>query len=101
MVKFSTNNGFARVKVEDSGTELSEEAVLPLFELFERGRLLGDGVTRGAGLGLPYLVMVARSHGGFISFGRGKADNTVFNIDIPLSDGQSASNANKSQQRSG
>jgi len=87
MVDIAASDNFALVKVEDAGTTLSEEAVLPLFELFERGQLLGDGATRGAGLGLPYSAMVARSHDGFVSFRNGDTGSSVFIVNIPLAPG--------------
>lgn len=58
-------NGCARITVENTGTQLSEEQVATFVEPFQRG----SGRTRttgshqvGAGLGLAIVVSIARAH---------------------------------------
>jgi two-component system OmpR family sensor kinase len=96
----SSEDGSAKVIVEDDGPGISPELERRVFERFVRGG--GDG-GRGSGLGLAIVRAVAESHGGTVDLrppesGRG----TKFVVRLPLldSEGQPATAATNGDQTS-
>jgi two-component system OmpR family sensor kinase len=76
-------DGSARLAVEDSGTGLSPQDLMHLFEPFYRGDPARPRAT-GHGLGLALVRAVVDLHGGRIRAGNGPGGGARFEIEFPL-----------------
>lgn len=83
-VKMAGANGAISISVEDDGQSVNPENAGDLFDAFERGTAWGDSFQRGAGLGLPFVSMVAQSHSGEAWFRKGESGNSIFGMTLPF-----------------
>ncbi len=83
-VKMIGIDGAISISVEDDGQSVKAENADDLFDAFERGTAWGDSFQRGAGLGLPFVSMVAQSHSGEAWFRKGESGNSIFGITLPF-----------------
>lgn len=67
--------GTLRLKVEDSGSGISER--VDVFRLFETTK------SDGTGLGLPIAKQIVQAHGGRIDYANVEPRGTVFFVDLP------------------
>ena len=73
------SNGFALVRVRDTGCAIDEEQLKKIFQPFYTTK---EG-QRGVGLGLAIAKKVIERHGGYINVESEKAVGTTFEIGIP------------------
>ncbi|HLU32368.1 MAG TPA: ATP-binding protein, partial [Acidimicrobiia bacterium] len=71
-----------KLSVSDTGPGIPESEQAVIFERFTRGQV-GRRTTTGAGLGLPIVAAIARSHGGELEVDS-SPEGTTFTITIPM-----------------
>ncbi len=81
-VKLSRYKNSFRLVVSDNGKGIPQEHHRHIFKKFTRGPA-GDGV-KGFGLGLYYVWVVVKAHGGRIRLKSGAGNGTTFFILFPL-----------------
>ena len=69
---------FVRVRVQDTGVGIPEEALSRIFDPFFTTR------SDGTGLGLSISQSMIREHGGFISVQSVQGKGTTFDVDLPV-----------------
>lgn len=86
-IRSCINNGFTQIIVRDNGIGISLAAQNHIFNKFERASAshnsTASGVT-GFGLGLNYVMNVARSHGGYVSVESREGKYSEFTISLPI-----------------
>ncbi len=70
-------NGYAEIKIEDTGGGIAEEIQDKLFSAFSSTK------TDGMGLGLSICRTIIESHGGEITAERGSNGGTIFRFTLP------------------
>lgn len=84
-VAVDEKDGFATIRVRDTGIGMNEAQTARLFQPFERG---DDPHTRsvgGLGLGLALLKAIAELHGGRVqAFSEGPGSGSEFTVLLPL-----------------
>ncbi len=70
-------NGYAEIKIEDTGSGIAEEIQDKLFSAFSSTK------TDGMGLGLSICRTIIESHGGEITAERGSNGGTIFRFTLP------------------
>jgi two-component system OmpR family sensor kinase len=83
-----TENGTARILVEDSGPGIDGEALERVFERFFRADPSRSRASGGVGLGLSIVTAVAEAHGGSASV-QSQPGGSTFEIALPLADAAS------------
>ncbi|MBD3182155.1 response regulator [Candidatus Poribacteria bacterium] len=82
-VKLEKNDGEILVSVSDTGVGVPEEYHSKIFEKFGRGKMEGETVKEGVGLGLAIAKKIVEQHNGRIwveSPGRGKGSTFTFTL---------------------
>jgi signal transduction histidine kinase len=69
------------LSVHNSGVGVPEDQIARLFDQLRRESV---GCASGWGIGLPFVKMVAQSHGGSVTIDSAPERGTTFTIDIPL-----------------
>ena len=84
-VRLSSEDGFARFEVADSGCGIAHEFLPHVFGLFSQGGS-GEGGSRGGlGIGLALVHGLAVAHGGFVkATSAGPGCGAEFNVWLPL-----------------
>jgi signal transduction histidine kinase len=78
-------DGFAELKVENTGAGISPEFQTRVFERFFRGDSSHDHSVEGCGLGLSIAQWIVVAHGGSIGFFSRPDDLTTVTATLPLS----------------
>jgi len=81
-IELNAENGFAQLRVHNTGTPIPEEELPHLFERFyrvDRARSAG-----GYGLGLSIAQSIVEAHGGRITVSSSNAAGTTFTAILPL-----------------
>ncbi|MBM11828.1 MAG: hypothetical protein CL759_07105 [Chloroflexi bacterium] len=85
MEKASMNRGSARLaKVADSGTGISSEDLLRVFDRFFRADASRSRATGGVGLGLTIAKQLVEAHGGSIHVESVVPNGARFAFEIPI-----------------
>ena len=79
-IKTFVENGFAEIRIKDSGTGMSEETKNKIFDPFFTTKDVGIGT----GLGLSISYGIIEKHHGTISVESAPGEGTQFTIKIPL-----------------
>jgi two-component system OmpR family sensor kinase len=79
----------SRLTIQDTGQGIPKEDLPHVFERFYRGEKSRtrskDG--KGFGLGLSIAYWIIRNHGGSINVESNEGEGTIFNVFLPLADG--------------
>ncbi len=73
-----------RISVTDKGPGIPEEFQSQIFNRFTQADSTTTRKTGGTGLGLTICKILAKQHGGDISFETEQGKGTVFHLDLPL-----------------
>lgn len=76
--------GYAKIKVSDTGIGLTTEEAMRVFERFYRGKQSRIYNSDGSGLGLAIAKLIAEEHGGQILVESQYQKGSVFKILIPI-----------------
>jgi two-component system sensor histidine kinase ResE len=90
-VEVFSSGSTALVCVMDQGDGIAPEHLEHLFERFYRIDTSRESSTGGTGLGLAICKGIVEAHGGRISVESSLGKGTVFQIEIPVAEPQSAS----------
>ncbi|HEV2369465.1 MAG TPA: HAMP domain-containing sensor histidine kinase [Acidimicrobiales bacterium] len=86
LVGVETDNGLARVIVDDAGPGVAVDEQPRVFERFYRGRSAGKrGEGSGTGLGLALVAEHVRAHGGQVFVTDRPGGGARFTVEIPVS----------------
>ena len=80
------SNGCISISVKDNGIGIPKDELRYVFDKFFRSRKVTDSGIPGMGLGLAYVRMLVRSHGGTISVRSMENSGSVFIIILPQED---------------
>jgi signal transduction histidine kinase len=81
-VRVFTQDGQARVEVQDRGIGISEENQRRIFQQFER--VSAKTVVAGLGLGLFISEQIVTAHGGSITVESRIGEGALFRVCLPL-----------------
>jgi len=82
-VRLSAEGGQAVLRVLDEGPGISDAALPHIFDRFYRAQASRDRSTGGAGLGLPIVAAIVRSHAGTVTAERRAEGGSVFTVRLP------------------
>ncbi len=85
-VSLSKKNGWAYVKIKDTGVGIPAEDLPHIFDRFyrvDKARTRGQAGQGGAGLGLAIAKWIAQAHGGNIDVSSEVGEGTTFTIILP------------------
>ena len=85
-VSVRERDGFAEVRVDDTGEGISAEDLPHVFERFYRADTARAADTGGAGLGLAIARRIVQDHGGEVFARSALGEGTSIGFRIPLSD---------------
>jgi PAS domain S-box-containing protein len=85
------------ISVADTGTGIPAELLDKIFDPFFTTKPLGQGT----GLGLPTVLGIAESHGGFVQLESVVGQGTAFRVHIPAAPGEGAADEKKSSDDDG
>lgn len=86
-VSLQRNNGFAELKIENTGVGIAPELQPRVFERFFRGDSSHSNEVEGCGLGLSIAQWITNAHKGQIQFVSEPNKLTVVTVSLPGSDG--------------
>ena len=86
----STNDGYIRFSVADSGKGMSQEELHMATQPFGQVRSGHGDANEGTGLGLPISVALIKAHRGRFSLESQKGHGTVASFTIPVSKGNTS-----------
>jgi len=90
-------DGYAYIKVSDTGVGVGENAINKIFEPFYTTKgALGGSTIPGTGLGLSVAHAVVREHGGRIEVESELGKGAAFTVWLPLSESEKAKSATRS-----
>jgi len=87
VARLETRDGQVHIEVEDDGPGVPPDVADRVFEKWAQA----DGVVSGTrrrlnrGLGLTFVRLMARAHGGEVSFDSPKVGGSVFRLELPVS----------------
>ncbi|MGH7939472.1 MAG: sensor histidine kinase [Limisphaerales bacterium] len=84
-ISLQRNNGFAELKIENTGAGLAPELQPRVFDRFYRGDSSHSSSVDGCGLGLSIAQWIARAHHGTIIFASEPEKRTVVTVRLPNS----------------
>lgn len=84
-ISLARNNGFAELKVENTGAGLAPELQPRVFDRFFRGDSSHSSAVDGCGLGLSIVQWITQAHRGTIEFASEPEKRTVVTIRLPNS----------------
>jgi heavy metal sensor kinase len=87
-----SQNNRAFFEISDTGIGISREALPHVFNRFFRSEEVKAFGMEGTGLGLAIVQSIAEAHGGTISVESDENHGTVFRVELPLLEQQTASN---------
>lgn len=70
-------------RVQDHGVGIEPDFLQHLFKAYSRARSAGGARTRGAGLGLRFVKVVAERHGGEVQVSSVLGEGSVFTLSLP------------------
>ncbi len=87
LIQLESDEGYARIAVEDDGSGIAEEEREKIFERFYRVDPARNRADGGSGLGLSVVKEIMRNHGGrvFVENGR-RLSGARFVLEFPISD---------------
>ena len=85
-VSLQRNNGFAELKVENTGAGIAPELQPRVFERFFRGDSSHSNLVEGCGLGLSIAQWITNAHHGKIQFVSEPNKLTTVTVSLPGSD---------------
>jgi signal transduction histidine kinase len=77
------SSGSVEVRVRDSGSGISQEALPHVFERFYRADKSRSREEGGTGLGLPIARQLAQAHGGQLNAANHPQGGSVFTLSLP------------------
>jgi len=81
-------NDFARLRVEDNGTGITEDLLPHVFDVFRQSEQKLDRERGGLGLGLSLVKGIVDLHGGSVTaMSNGEGQGATFDVQIPLARG--------------
>lgn len=80
-IRSTREDGSWRIEVEDNGTGFDPDEAEALFEVFHRGRDVGD--REGSGVGLAVCRRLVDAHGGDIEARSTPGEGSVFTVRLP------------------
>jgi signal transduction histidine kinase len=83
-VSASNTNDVVRVKIQDNGIGIPEEALPNIFEEFYRADNVRAEAMEGTGLGLSIVKQIIDAHGGTISVESRQGKGTAFSFSLPV-----------------
>ena len=83
-ISFKEYHGRILLSVHNHGDPIPPDQVETMFQVFRRAKAAKEGDQKGWGIGLPYVRIVAESHGGSIDVDSAAERGTTFSIDIPV-----------------
>ncbi|MGJ7918625.1 sensor histidine kinase [Massilia sp. LXY-6] len=83
-IHLNVDNARAVIAVRNQGKPIPPGEFEAIFQQFVRSQGAGESSTGSWGLGLPYVRMVAQSHGGSAMVFSDAESGTVFVIDVPV-----------------
>jgi signal transduction histidine kinase len=84
-ISLQRNNGFAELKIENTGAGLSPELQSRVFDRFFRGDSSHSNSVDGCGLGLSIAQWITQAHHGTIAFASEPDKRTVVTVTLPNS----------------
>ncbi|HUA64622.1 MAG TPA: ATP-binding protein [Alphaproteobacteria bacterium] len=84
-ISLKRNNGFAELKIENTGAGLPPQLQTRVFDRFFRGDSSHSNAVDGCGLGLSIAQWIARAHHGNIEFASEPDRRTVVTVRLPNS----------------
>jgi heavy metal sensor kinase len=88
---WSIENGYAVVRVTDTGPGIAEEHLLRIFDRFYRVDQSRNQANGGSGLGLPISRWIAESHGGTLTVESMRGRGATFTVRLPLTNSHTSS----------
>ena len=82
----SAGEGWAKLRVEDTGAGICAEDLEHIFEPFYRADRSRSRAMGGSGLGLTLVRDIAERHGGAVGVQSAAGEGTVFTLSLPLSE---------------
>lgn len=82
-VSLRQDEGMTTMAVQNFGPLIPREELMTLFDAFRRGSEAERGSTRGWGLGLAAVQLIAEAHGGSVVAESSVQQGTVFTLSIP------------------
>jgi signal transduction histidine kinase len=83
-VDLSTNDGFAKFRVSDTGIGIAPPDLPHIFDRFWRADKARSRSQGGAGLGLSIAKWIAETHAGSVSVESEPGKGSVFSLHVPL-----------------
>jgi signal transduction histidine kinase len=83
-VQLARKNGFAQLRVADSGVGIAKAEIDHLFERFYRASTAINSQMPGTGLGLYISKAIVEAHGGTIEVESDVGGGTTFQVELPL-----------------
>lgn len=81
-VEASVGNGIVELRISDTGNGIPSGDLKHIFKRFYRGKA-GGGDQPGIGLGLAYVRLLVKAHGGDITVESREGEGTCFTIKLP------------------
>ena len=81
-------DGLLQISIADNGIGIARTDQRYVFDKFYRSETAKDKSIPGIGLGLSYVKLLVKAHGGTISFESTEGEGTTFIILIPQTDGE-------------
>ena len=85
-IRFALRAGKVQIVFEDNGIGITRAERKKIFRRFYQARGMGEGATRGTGLGLHLVQNIARIHKGHVQAEkRSRGQGSVFTVTLPAS----------------
>ncbi|MDH7516094.1 MAG: ATP-binding protein, partial [Bacteroidota bacterium] len=84
MLSLTASEGFACIRVRDTGIGIAPEALPRIFERFYRVDRQHEKSMSGTGLGLSIVQWIVETHGGDITAESKSGEGSLFTIRLPL-----------------